>query len=310
VVAELCTKVAKALKDTGGASSEYQSVIIELHGLQNVLARLAALEPTESNLSHVNAIRGMALACRLPLADFFSKLEKYEAAMGPLATSYTLRGAGKKIQWAVFIADEVRKIRAMISAKVISINLLLAMHASETLSRMESYSSSHHQQLFEKLEEHTVCMQKILRGVDDAKNEMLLSHEAIRREASGSSDRLQQGLDNVNVGMENMTQRLSGLSIGFASAHTSLVTLRILNSQIVGFLRSFPTELRTLLDTVIRTNMRMYVMLLSIHERISTSPTLLLQSNIRFENALGVTQELPYEWFRSWEVKSTSPHVG
>ncbi|XTI88870.1 hypothetical protein V2W45_1489621 [Cenococcum geophilum] len=299
---ELCTKVAKALKDTGGASSEYQSVIIELHGLQNVLARLAALEPTESNLSHVNAIRGMALACRLPLADFFSKLEKYEAAMGPLATSHTLRGAGKKIQWAVFMADEVRKIRAMISAKVISINLLLAMHASETLSRMESYSSSHYQQLFEKLEEHTVCMQKILRGVDSAKNEMLLSHEASRREASGSSDRLQQGLDNVNVGMESVMQRLSSLSMGFASAHTSLVTLRILSSQIVGFLRSFPTELRTLLDTVIRTNMRMYVMLLSIHERVSTSPTLLLQSNIQFENALGVTQELPYEWFRSWEI--------
>ena len=309
MVAELCTKVAKALKDTGGASSEYQSVIIELHGLQNVLARLAALEPTKSNLSHVNAIRGMALACRLPLTDFFSKLEKYEAAMGPLA-SHTLRGAGKKVQWAVFMADEVKKIRAMISAKVISINLLLAMHASETLSRMESYSSSHYQQLFEKLEEHTVCMQKVLRGVDGAKNEMFLSHEAIRREASGSSDRLQQGLDNVNVGMENMTQCLSGLSIGFASAHTSLVTLQTLSSQIVGFLRSFPMELRTLLDTVIRTNMRMYVMLLSIHERISASPTLLLQSNIRFEDALGVTQELPYEWFRSWEVRSMSPHVG
>ena len=134
----LCPKATKALKNTGGASCEYQNVIIELHGFQNVLARLAALEPTKSNISHVNAIRGVPLACRLPLVEFLSKLEKYKAAMGPLAASHTLRRTGKQAKCAVFIADDVESISALVSAKVISINLLLATHASETLSRIDS----------------------------------------------------------------------------------------------------------------------------------------------------------------------------
>src|SRR5690348_15659117 len=64
---ELCAKVARALKNTDGASSDYQNIIIELHSLQNVLTRLTALESTESNISHVNVIHSMALVCWLSL---------------------------------------------------------------------------------------------------------------------------------------------------------------------------------------------------------------------------------------------------
>lgn len=121
---DLCVKVGKALKDSGGASSEYQHVIIELGGLEKVLAHLEALEPSENNVHHVNAIRGMALGCQFPLRDFLDKIWKYESTMGPFA-SKSFRGAGQKAKWAIFIAEEVRKLRA-----VISIDLLLATHAS------------------------------------------------------------------------------------------------------------------------------------------------------------------------------------
>jgi hypothetical protein len=81
----LIHKVSKALKDAGGASSEYQQVVIELHGLKTALRHLEKIVPTEATASHVNAIRGMALACQLPLQDFLANFEKYEASLGPFA---------------------------------------------------------------------------------------------------------------------------------------------------------------------------------------------------------------------------------
>lgn len=123
-------KISKALKETGGATSEYQDAVIELKGLKHALQHLEALEPTEDNLSHVNAIRGMALACQLPLRDFMVKLARYEKSLGPWTDRTTFRGASRKAIWAIEFSGEVEKLRALVAAKQISINLLLATHTS------------------------------------------------------------------------------------------------------------------------------------------------------------------------------------
>lgn len=122
--------ISKALKETGGASTEYQLVIIELKSLENILRHLETLQPTEDNVTHINAIRGMALACQLPLRDFMVKLEKYESTLGPFADNKSLRAMARKSKWAVVFAQEVERLRAMIAAKNISLNLLLAMNTS------------------------------------------------------------------------------------------------------------------------------------------------------------------------------------
>ena len=117
----------------GGASTEYQHAIIELQGLESALQQLEALEPTEDNVNHVNAIRGMALACHLPLRDFMTKLEEYEHALGPHAHRTPLHGVGRKAKWAVSFAAEVERLRALVAAKHISISLLLATQTSYVL---------------------------------------------------------------------------------------------------------------------------------------------------------------------------------
>lgn len=123
-------KVAKALKETGGASTEYQQVVIELKSLEGILRHLETLETTEDNVNHVNAIRGMALACQLPLRDFMGRLERYGAALGPFADKRPFRGIVSKSKWAITFAEEVERLRAMVAAKDISISLLLAMNTS------------------------------------------------------------------------------------------------------------------------------------------------------------------------------------
>ena len=126
---DLCATIVKALKDSGGSSSDYQNVVIELQSLQAVLAHLEALQPSTTNINHVNAIRGMALACKLPLQDFLSKIRRYESSLGPFA-KHSIQAASRKARWAVFVDGEVKKLRGMVTAKVVSINLLLALHTS------------------------------------------------------------------------------------------------------------------------------------------------------------------------------------
>ena len=132
---DLIRKVSKALKETGGASAEYQDAVVELKSLKHTLQHLEALEPTEDNLSHVNAIRGMALACQMPLRDFMIKLKSYESSLGPWADRTSFRGGGRKAKWAIAFSGEVEKLRALVAAKQISINLLLATQASYGIHR-------------------------------------------------------------------------------------------------------------------------------------------------------------------------------
>lgn len=143
-------KISKALKRTGGASTEYQLAIIELKGLENVLRHLESLEPNQDNERHINAIRGMALACQLPLRDFLTKLEKYEASLGPFSPPQWFRGLPQKSKWAVTFAEEVEKMRALVAAKAVSISLLLAMdlsYGSIPSERTTSYAYMPVQQL-------------------------------------------------------------------------------------------------------------------------------------------------------------------
>lgn len=95
-----------------------------------MLTHLEALKPTEDNVNHVNAVRGMALACQMPLREFMVKIKKYEASLGPWSDRTSLRSVGRKAQWALSFVDEVEKLRALVAAKHISINLLLATHSS------------------------------------------------------------------------------------------------------------------------------------------------------------------------------------
>ncbi|KAH7072598.1 hypothetical protein BKA63DRAFT_46417 [Paraphoma chrysanthemicola] len=297
----LCTKVAKALKDAGGAAAEYQQVIIEIDGLQNALTRLASLEPTESNIDHVNAIRKMALACNLPLQDFLSKLEKYEAAMSPFATGKSYSSTGKKAQYALFMSEEVKTIRAMISGKVISINLLLATHASESLSRAEGRLSTNQASILFTLEQARDGMSRIREDIERIGAETTTSQEQLRQETADTTYQLTERLNQIESDTGNAKRSLSTLTTGVASISTSLSKLSDMGSQALAMMRAFPVELQLLLRTMLRTNIQMYTVLLEVHRRISAPPTLALESNIRIEDALGEIRSLPFEWFRHWE---------
>lgn len=75
---------------------------------------------TEDNANHVNATRGVALTCRIPLQEFSIKLQKYKTSLWPFNVRQRgpLKAVGRKSQWAIFMSEEVAGLRAAISAKV------------------------------------------------------------------------------------------------------------------------------------------------------------------------------------------------
>ncbi|KAI9727065.1 MAG: hypothetical protein M1834_008533 [Cirrosporium novae-zelandiae] len=185
----LITKITNALKKTGGANSEYQDAILELESLKNVLQRLQALEPNESNHHHVNAIRGMALACQHPLQNFLEKLERYESSMGIFSSTRTFRGAKDRIDWALRMATEVKNLRALVSAKIISVNLLLAIHASESVSRLESNTITYRNKLLCKIQEYQNGLDVLADRVEEIKDAVKVAEES----ASGSMSKQLEG---------------------------------------------------------------------------------------------------------------------
>lgn len=58
------------------------------------------------------------------------KLERYESTLGPFADNKSLRVMARKSKWAVIFSQEVERLRVMVSAKNISLSLLLAMNTS------------------------------------------------------------------------------------------------------------------------------------------------------------------------------------
>ncbi|KAK5197190.1 hypothetical protein LTR72_000415 [Exophiala xenobiotica] len=302
---ELCAKVAKALKNSGAAAADYQQTVLELQGLQNILTRLAALEPTESNIQHVNAIRGAALASTLSVREFLTRLEKFEHSMSPFAAkkTVTLSRARRQTQYALFMADEVKKIRAVIYGNVLRINVLLATHASETLSRTEDHLATHHQDLvgrFQNLSDETA---ELVTGIANLKAEATTYHDAARQTSSRSEDQMQELSNKVEVNTATLTQGLANLSAGFGSVTTSVAVIRDLSYQVLSLLRTIPAELGSLIQNVLRSNARIESTLLSMNQKIAARPSLSLETNIHLEDALGrIHADIPFEWFRYWET--------
>ncbi|KAL8951486.1 MAG: hypothetical protein Q9222_002540 [Ikaeria aurantiellina] len=273
----LIRKISKALKSTGGASSEYQDAAIELKGLEHALQHLEALEPSEDNAGYVNAIRGMALACKIPLQEFMTKLERYEESLGPWAHRSSLGTIGRTTKWAVSFGREVEKLRAIVAAKQISINLLLATHCSQTISLMNHRTKHELNVSRARDDEHRVALKDIQNAVKDL--DIKMSSTAVAAEG----------------GLRTLSDKIS-------ESNTSVHSLRSIGEQILDFVKTFPQEIRARMQTIAQADWRTYEAVLQLQEHVAHAPTSLHDSNIQFTNVLGEHRSLPYEYFCHWEV--------
>lgn len=109
--------------------------------------------------------------------------------------------------------------------------------------------------------------------------------------------------DSIKQAAQASNNRLDALSTDIEITKASVISIGSLGQEILSFVSSFPSDLHSLLQQVLQSNGQIYRGLLSLQQSMTRSPTGLLESNIRFEDAMGDLRELPYEYFRHWEVR-------
>ena len=149
---------------------------------------------------------------------------------------------------------------------------------SQTLSSFNLRANRQYGELESKVVEHTSALGQIKGSVGNVENKM---------------DRLVAVTDANTKAIADKIEATS----------TSVVSLRALGYQLMEFLKTFPQEIRDVLQKIMQADWRTYQAVLRVQEHLARSPSYLKESNIQFTNGLGEHSSLPYEYFCQWEVR-------
>ena len=329
----LIGKASKALQECTGAEKQYQQAAVELSLLEDVLRRVQGLETSVENAATVQKIQICAHACHNPLAEFVTELGKFDLQLGfkqkrPVSVAgHVIRG-GRKLQWAVKLEAQLAKLKAKIGPLLQLISILLQVSTSDDASRMqhttlETADLSH--KTFSQLQGlETYITQNLatrseiaslLPAIDKLTLQQKITQDeslrTIQDSADAVNDRLKIMEDLLRVFFDQTvvaTHPLASLPETVVKSgawiHASAPDSNESNNElpqshgmITAGTRGMTVPLLVVFS-IVSALQRLWKALTTI----STSPSLLLEDNIRLEDALGRVLTLPYEHFRFWEV--------
>ncbi|KAK6388099.1 hypothetical protein LTR65_008107 [Meristemomyces frigidus] len=250
---ELICKAAKALRDTSGASQQYQQAAAELETLGRILTQVQGLTPTSSNAVTVQKILFCAHTCHLPLAHFLEKIRRYEQYLCPPSHGippqpWTVSGIKKKITWAINMEKELPKLRASITPQLASIGLLLQLEELErgcSMERSVQITLSLAQDLLPKVEDLKAVMLNEVASRDQMASLTKLTEQTSLQRTTQASEIL----DAVNSGQSSVISLTARMEDRFERLESLLVqTVRLgdnkANPSLLGFPSHTPTPSR------------------------------------------------------------------
>ena len=134
----LIAKARKALRETGGAASQYQQKTFI-----SVLQRVQALEPTSQNAAILQKFQLSSHICHGPLAHFSHEIRKFESPLSLFPAASTgsstakVSKLGRKVQWAVVVEDELAKLKTAITPQLALVDVLLQLESVKRLNALE-----------------------------------------------------------------------------------------------------------------------------------------------------------------------------
>lgn len=138
---ELVATVIDALRESGGASSEYREIIRQLYSLETALISVKRLEVDPAQNAELVSLQQAAAQCRLTIDSFWKKVQKYQPHLRAGGSSSRLKDGWMKIQWAMCKKEDVARFKADLVGHTESIQLLLmAMQMYERVSRLTNRS--------------------------------------------------------------------------------------------------------------------------------------------------------------------------
>ena len=125
--------------------SEYQELILELHGLKRALDQIENLKCYPDQEAAINGVKVAALMCQYPLDEFAGKLKKFESldvCSGKLASKASkMKAWGQRLRWGFCMKDEVAKLRVYLTAHVGSLNMRLITQGLYVAQFLVAHSS-------------------------------------------------------------------------------------------------------------------------------------------------------------------------
>jgi hypothetical protein len=106
-------KVGKALKESGGASSEYQETIAFLGSIETTLRGLETIVVTNRNLTWKAELVEQAGLLKSAVDDFKTKVDKYDLSLGSASVRTKTRKIPREVQFA--LSDKVKELRIAIT---------------------------------------------------------------------------------------------------------------------------------------------------------------------------------------------------
>ncbi|MCJ1244588.1 hypothetical protein MMC30_001786 [Trapelia coarctata] len=120
-------KTGQALKDTGGASDDYQESIDFLHGVEATLKNLEVVARRSPTGAAIHSIAPQAQRIQQCLKSFMESIEGYEASLGLNRKRGFHHGAWQKGKWAAFVSKRCKELQGKIAFVTASINMNLSL---------------------------------------------------------------------------------------------------------------------------------------------------------------------------------------
>ena len=128
-VGKLIIQISSALRESTGASAEYQSLLLRLDSLMETL-RIADHSIRGSQLlplSATNAILNHLRQCSTHLQKFNTIVEKHRRSLSKGGSGNRFKDSWRKIGWSLFTKEEIKEINDALEGDVSFISMMLGM---------------------------------------------------------------------------------------------------------------------------------------------------------------------------------------
>lgn len=122
---ELVTTVVNALRESGGSSAEYRSLVSQLNTLQTTLLRVKRLELEDNQHAELIALQQAASQCQRTIDAFWEKIKKYQTSLSIGGSGSRVKDTWRKVKWAIVKKEDLVRFKADLMGHTESIELLL-----------------------------------------------------------------------------------------------------------------------------------------------------------------------------------------
>jgi hypothetical protein len=123
---KLLHQIGVALKDSGGASSDFQDTCSFLQTLSRTLQHLDALQYTALKPSATEHLREQCDQIRVPLELFLRDVKgRFEKSIGRNSTRNAIFATPRKIQWALSTSKKLKKLQDRVTVPLAVVSIIL-----------------------------------------------------------------------------------------------------------------------------------------------------------------------------------------